>query len=52
MNQEEIRRQIRRNERAIHRARKTMEDIDRTLRESDERLERARVVLRRAGYLR
>ncbi|MDQ3726207.1 MAG: hypothetical protein M3335_10035 [Actinomycetota bacterium] len=50
MREEEILRQIKRNERVIERARKAKEEIDRTIRESERRTEEALNFLRRAGY--
>jgi hypothetical protein len=49
---EEIEKLLRDNQRAIELARKTREDIDRTLRDSDRRGERILADLRRAGLLR
>lgn len=52
MSPKELDRRIRENQRAIERASRVEERIDRTIRESDLRSERARAILRRAGYLR
>jgi len=49
---EQLDRRIQENKRAIEQAERVEKRIDRTIRESDERSERARAVLRRAGYLR
>jgi hypothetical protein len=52
MNPQKIREQIQKNERAIDDAKRVEEQIDWTIRDSGRRLERARAILRRAGYLR
>lgn len=44
--------QIQENKRAIEQADRVEERIGRTIRDSDRRSERARAILRRAGYLR
>jgi hypothetical protein len=49
---EQLDRRIQENKRAIEQASRVEERIERTIRESDVRSERARVALRRAGYLR
>jgi hypothetical protein len=49
---ESINRRIADNKRAIEQADRVEKRIDRTIRESEQRSERARTVLRRAGYLR
>jgi hypothetical protein len=49
---EQLDRRIQENKRAIEQAKRVEERIDRTIRESDQRSERARAALRRAGYLR
>ncbi|HET7122406.1 MAG TPA: hypothetical protein VFI17_14285 [Solirubrobacterales bacterium] len=52
MNRDEIAKQIAANTRSIEEAQRVKEQIDRTLRDSAQRTERAREFLRRAGYLR
>jgi hypothetical protein len=49
---EQIEKRIEQNRRAIEQARRVRERIDRTVRDSDQRSERARAILKRAGYLR
>jgi hypothetical protein len=49
---DEIRKRIESSERAIELADKGIKEIDETLRDSGERLDRAFAELRRAGYLR
>lgn len=49
---EQLDRRIQENKRAIERANKVEQRIDKTIRDSDQRSERARAILRRAGYLR
>lgn len=50
--QESLNRQIANNKRAIEQADRVEKRIDRTIRESEQRSEKARAVLRKAGYLR
>lgn len=52
MKRDEIRKQIERNEQAIERSDRVWAEIERTVRESRRRTERAMAILRRAGYLR
>lgn len=52
MTSEEIRKWREGNQQAIELADRAIKQIDETLRDTGERLERARAVLRRAGYLR
>jgi hypothetical protein len=52
MSPKELNRRIKENQRSIERASRVEERIDRTIRESEQRSERARAILRRAGYLR
>lgn len=49
--EEQLERQIEKNKRSIEQARRAGERIDRTIRDSNRRTERARAILRRAGYL-
>ena len=49
---EQLHRQIQENERAIRHAEQVEKRIERTIQDSDQRSERAREILRRAGYLR
>jgi hypothetical protein len=49
---EQLDRRIQENRRAIEQANRVEERIERTIRDSDRRSERARAILRRAGYLR
>lgn len=49
---EQLDRRIQENRRAIEQANRVVERIDRTIRDSDRRSERARAILRKAGYLR
>ena len=52
MSPKEIEKRIQENKRSIERAGRVEEQIDRTIRDSERRSERARAILRRAGYLR
>ena len=49
---EQLDKRIQENERAIEQAQRVEDRIDRTIRDSDQRSEHARSILRRAGYLR
>jgi len=49
---ESLNKRIADNKRSIEQADRVEKRIDRTIRESEQRSERARTVLRRAGYLR
>ena len=52
VNSQEIEKQIQKNALAIENAKRIEEQLDRTIRDSRRRLDRARTALRRAGYLR
>ena len=52
MRDKDVEKQIEANKRSIERADKFMKERDETLREAKERGDRARAILRRAGYLR
>jgi hypothetical protein len=52
MSPKDLDRQIQENKRAIERATRVQERLERTIRDSERRSERARAILRRAGYLR
>jgi hypothetical protein len=52
MNEQRIREVRQGNRRAIELADETMKDIKETLRDTEQRLSKARAKLRRAGYLR
>jgi hypothetical protein len=49
---DQLDRRIQENKRSIEQASRVEERIERTIRESDKRSERARTILRKAGYLR
>lgn len=49
---ESLSKRIADNKRSIEQADRVEKRIDRTIRESEQRSERARTILRRAGYLR
>jgi hypothetical protein len=52
MSSPEVQRQVLKNEVAIEHAKRVLEQIDWTIRDSERRTARARAILRRAGYLR